>query len=128
MINTSDMHSGMGGGSGKADIQDLSVTKYVDKATPKLARSCCSGNHFDEATLFVRKSGGDNPVDYLRIVMSPVIVTSVSSGGSGGDDRLMEDITLNFAKYELHYTPQLADGSADAEIDFTFNIEANREE
>jgi type VI protein secretion system component Hcp len=33
-------HQGGGGGSGKASFQDISVTKYVDKASNGLLRAC----------------------------------------------------------------------------------------
>ncbi len=32
--------------------------------------------------------------------MKEVIVTSLSTGGSGGEDRLTENVTLNFAKVQ----------------------------
>ena len=56
------------------------------------------------------------------------MVTSLSTGGSGSEDRLTENVTLNFAKYEMAYTPQKDDGSPDAEIKLKWNIEENVEE
>ncbi len=44
--------------------------------------------------------------------MKDVIVTSVSTGGSGGEDRLTENCSLNFSQYKVEYQPQ-PDGSAD---------------
>jgi len=38
------------------------------------------------------------------------MVTSCSTGGSGGEDRLTENVTLNFAKITYHYQPQKKDG------------------
>jgi type VI secretion system secreted protein Hcp len=127
MSQSGSMHVGGGGGSGKANIQDVSLTKYVDKATPSLMRVCCNGEHLTEATLTVRKAGKD-ALDYMKIKMSPVLVTSLSTGGSGGEDRLTENVTLNFAKVEVGYTPQKEDGTGDAEISLTWNIEKNVEE
>jgi type VI secretion system secreted protein Hcp len=60
--------------------------------------------------------------------MSPVLVTSVDTGGSGGEDRLTENVTLNFAKVEVGYTPQKPDGTGDAEISLIWNVEKNVEE
>jgi type VI secretion system secreted protein Hcp len=127
LTQSGSMHVGGGGGAGKANIQDVSITKYVDKASTNLLRKCCNGAHLKEATLTVRKSG-ESPVDYVVITMSPILVTSVSTGGSGGEDRLTENVTLNFAKVKFSYTPQMEDGSADAAIDLTWNIETNKEE
>ena len=39
------------------------------------------------------------------------MVTSVSTGGSGGEDRLTENVTLNFAKVKVNYTEQTATGA-----------------
>jgi len=127
MSNAGTMSVGGGGGSGKVDIQDLSLTKYIDKSTPSLMRSCCSGEHFTEAILTVRKSGGE-ALEYLVITMEKVFVTSLTTGGSGDQDRVTENVTLNFAKFKSSYTPQKDDGSGDAAIDLTWNVETNVEE
>jgi len=127
MTQSGSFHMGAGGGAGKVSIQDISVTKYVDSASPILMKFCSNGKHFDEATLIVRKAGGESPLEYLKIKMNKVIISSVSTGGSGGEDRLTENISLNFAQVEVAYTPQLADGSGGGEIPFTWDIEANTE-
>lgn len=127
MSQSGSMHVGGGAGSGKVNIQDVSLTKYVDKSSPNLMRACCNGEHLTEATLTVRKAGKD-ALDYLKIKMSPVLVTSLDTGGSGGEDRLTENVTLNFAKVEVGYTPQKKDGTGDAEISLIWNVEKNVEE
>src|SRR3712207_904120 len=114
MSNSGTTHTGTGSGSGKVSVQDLSLTKWVDKATPDLMLACCSGKHFDKATLTVYKAGGDAPVDYLIVDMENVMVTAVSSGGSGGEDRLTENVTLNFGKVKVKYTVQEKTGGGGA--------------
>ncbi len=113
MSQSGSSHVGGGSGAGKVNVQDLSVTKYVDSATHTLFGFCCSGDHFDKATLVVRKAGGE-ALEYLKITMEQVMITSVSTGGSGGEDRLTENVNLNFAKYKLEYTPQDDKGKAGA--------------
>jgi type VI secretion system secreted protein Hcp len=127
MVQSATMHVGAGGGAGKAKVEDLSLTKYVDKASPDLMRSCLSGAYYKEAILRVLKSG-ETPMDYIAIKMSDVLVSSVSTGGSGSKNRMTENVTLNFGKVQFSYTPQKEDGSADARVDLTWNIEANVEE
>ena len=127
MSQSGTMHMGGGGGAGKVNVQDIALTKFVDKATPNLMKMCCNGKHIKEATLVTRKAG-EQSLDYLKIKMSDCLVTSVSTGGSGGEDRLKESVTLNFAKVEVGYTPQKPDGSGDAEITINWNIEKNVEE
>lgn len=117
-------HTGSGGSAGKVNVQDLSLTKLFDSATPSLMLACCAGKHFKEAMLTVRKAGA-KPLEYIRITMKEVLVSSVSAGGSIGEDRPTENITLNFAEYKVEYTPQKKDGSGGAVIAAAWNIARN---
>ena len=125
MSNSGSAHTGGGAGAGKVNVQDLSFTKYVDSASPKLMLSCCNGKHYDEALLTVRKAG-EKPVEYIKIKLTEVLITSVSTGGSGGEDRLTENVTLNFAKFNLDYTPQDDKGAAGTAIPAGWDIAANK--
>lgn len=117
-------HVGGGGGSGKVSVGDLSFTKYIDNATADLFLACCTGKHLDEALLTVRKAG-ENPVEYIKIKMTEVIISSISTGGSGGEDRLTENVTLNFAKVAVDYTPQDEKGKAMRAASMTWHIAQN---
>lgn len=70
-------HMGQGGGGGKVNVQDLSFTKYIDKATHLLMQRCFDGEHLDKGTLVVRKAGG-TPIEYYKIEMEDMMVTSVT--------------------------------------------------
>ena len=125
MSQSGNMHMGGGGGAGKVSIQDVSVTKYVDKASATLMKYCSHGDHIPDATLTVRKAGG-KPLEYIKIKMTDVLVSSISTGGSGGEDRLTENVTLNFAKVETTYTEQKPTGDKGAEVEFKYDIAANK--
>jgi type VI secretion system secreted protein Hcp len=124
MSQSGTSHSGTGGGSGKVSVQDLSIVKYVDKATPNLMKMCCNGKHFSKAELRVRKAGGDALV-YLKIELKDGIVTGVSSAGGTGDERLTETVTLNFASFKYEYTPQTATGAGSGAVPASWNIAKN---
>lgn len=124
MSQSGSAHTGGGAGAGKVNVQDLSFTKYVDKASPNLMLACCNGKHYDKALLTVRKAG-ENPVEYLKVTMSDLIIASVSTGGSGGEDRLTENVTLNFGMVKVEYTPQTDKGAADAVVEMGWNIAKN---
>lgn len=119
-------HMGGGGGSGKVSVQDLSFTKFVDKSTPTLIKHLCTGTHIKECLLTVRKAGG-TPVEYIKLKLMDCIVTSLSTGGSGGEDRITENVTINFAKFQYDFTPQDQTGKAGAVITATWNIATNAE-
>jgi len=123
--NSGSAHVGGGAGAGKVNVQDISVTKWVDSSSPSLVLACCSGDHYDEANLVIRKAGGSSPVEYLKIKLTEVFITSVSTGGSGGEDRLTENVSLNFSKFQLFYTPQDAKGAAGTPIPAGWDISAN---
>jgi type VI secretion system secreted protein Hcp len=72
--NSGSAHMGGGAGAGKCNIQDISLTKYVDKATPILLQACCKGDHFATALLVVRKAG-TKPLEYIKITMTEVMIT-----------------------------------------------------
>jgi type VI secretion system secreted protein Hcp len=124
MSQSGTTHMGGGGGAGKVNVQDLSFTKYVDKSSPDLMLACCKGTHFKEATLTVRKAG-DKPLEYLKIKMTEVLISSLSTGGSGGEDRLTENVTLNFAKVNVDYEEQTATGSGGDKPKMNWNISEN---
>ena len=50
------MHVATGGGAGKANVSDLSITKWVDKGTPNLMQAVISGKQFGKATLTCRQA------------------------------------------------------------------------
>jgi type VI secretion system secreted protein Hcp len=124
MSNSGSAQAGGGAGAGKVNVQDLSFTKYIDKSTPDLMLACCNGKHFEQALLTVRKAG-ETPLEYLKIKMTEVLITSVSTGGSGGEDRLTENVTLNFAKVNLDYIEQTEKGGEGGKPKMGWDIAGN---
>jgi type VI secretion system secreted protein Hcp len=127
MSQSGTTHTGSGGGAGKVNVQDLSFTHYVDSASPNLMKACCLGTHYDTGVLTMRKAGGA-PLDYVKLTLTDIIVTSVSSGGSGGEDLLSENVSLNFAKFKYEYQPQDAKGGKKGgAITAAYSINTNTE-
>ena len=125
MSQSGSTHMGSGSGAGKVSVNDISVTKYIDKSSPTLMKKCAEGDHIPNGSIVVRKAG-KNALEYVKIDMENIIITSVSTGGSGGEDRLTENITLNFGAFKTSYTEQKADGSAGPQTEFGFDIAANK--
>jgi type VI secretion system secreted protein Hcp len=110
---------GRNGGSAASDcIQDLSLTKYIDRATPDIIMDAVLGRSIREGVLTLRRAGGlkELPQAYLTLTLSDVTISSYSTGGSGGEDRLTENITLHFQKMEGAYRQQQLDGSLGSPI------------
>jgi type VI protein secretion system component Hcp len=85
--------SGSGGGAGKANIQDVSFTKYVDAISPLLFRAVATGQHLPSASITFASKGAPT----VTLQLTTVLVTSFSTGGSSGEGRLTENVTLNAA-------------------------------
>jgi type VI secretion system secreted protein Hcp len=107
---TSAVRSTAGGGTvEKANHSDFTFTKQTDSATDDLLKQCWSGKHIKTATFTAYRTTGtsDNPVEYLKIVMEGVVVSSFSIGGGAGDVPV-ENVGLNYATVQYTYTPQAA--------------------
>ncbi|OCX66471.1 Hcp1 family type VI secretion system effector [Thioclava sp. SK-1] len=128
MTQSGTTHMGHGGGGGKVDVQDITVSKYVDAATHDLIKRCCSGEHISAGQLVVRKSGGAAPIDYLTIDFEDIMISSYSTGGmKDGLDRVQETLTLNFRRFEVTYTVQEQDGTAGPQSQAGWEIAENVE-
>ena len=117
---------GGGAGAGKVQPQDFSFVKRLDKASPVLLIGCATGKHFKSAVLTARKAGGEQQ-DYLKITMEDVLISSYQVGGSSHSEVVpMDQVTLNFAKLEMSYKGQQADGTLSGEVkqkyDFSQNV------
>jgi type VI secretion system secreted protein Hcp len=124
MSNSGSAQQGSGMGAGKVNVQDLTFTKYLDKGSPDLMLACCNGKHFDQAMLTVRKAG-EQPLEYLLITMEDLIVTNVTPGGSTGEDRITENVSLNFARVKVQYKEQTATGGIGDKPEMGWDIAAN---
>lgn len=101
-------------------VQDLSFTVFQSIASVPLALAVASGRRFATAVLTVRPASSTSP--RWVMTMSDVVLSSLSSGGSGGEDRLTENVSMSFAKVELAYTRQSATGGAGTTLAGTIDL------
>src|SRR5437660_7930154 len=73
--NIGTFGGGTGGGAGKVNMQDLTCSKRMDKASSILSQSCATGDHMKTAILSCRKAGGTQE-DFLTITLEEGFVTS----------------------------------------------------
>ena len=126
MSQSGSTHMGSGSGAGKANFQDLSFTKYVDKSTHAIMTALAKGSHIPECKLTCRKAG-EGQQKYIEVTMKECIVSSLTTGGSGGEDRLTENVVLNFGEVTYSYYMQDTKGSTASAGDFKWNIAENSE-
>jgi type VI secretion system secreted protein Hcp len=98
---------GSGMSAGKVSMSDLSFTKHVDKASPKLLEMCVNGKHAEDATLYCSKqTGGKTPDDFLTLKFKEVYVSSFQTGGSSGEDVGTESISITYGSINYDYKQQ----------------------
>jgi len=115
--NEGNMGRGGGGGT-KANFQDLHFTKQTDKASPLLVKAAATGDHIKKAVLTARKAGGKGgQVEYFRVTIEDVMVSSFTTGGNAGSSSIpVDNFSLNYTKIKYEYMPQKADGSLEGAI------------
>jgi len=114
-----------GMGSGKVSVSAFNVMKKTDAASPTLFQMCCTGQHFPNATVVLRKSGG-SALEYLVYKFWEVFVESIQwSGSSGGDDTPTESLSLAFGKVTIEYKQQDEKGAAKGTVAGGWDIKSN---
>lgn len=124
--------------TGKRKLQEFTITKLVDKATPRLMLVCANGEAIKEAVLTCRKAGREQ-LEYLKITMhnaaiarwrihlgdstalaeqaSPENAGAIDAANYGiGDIVPFEVIAFACPKIEVTYWPQKSDGNLGAPI------------
>jgi type VI secretion system secreted protein Hcp len=118
--------SGGGGGAGKVAMQDFQFVMKLNRASPRLMRACATGQHIKMATLSARKAGKGQQ-EYLTFKFHDVLVSSFQTGGSEDAAFVPTDqVSFNFAKLEVEYKPEKADGSLGAAVQFRYDLKANK--
>ena len=111
-----------GGGAGKVSMQDFHFVMHVNKASPKLFLACATGEHIKGAKLTCRKAGKSQQ-EYLKVTFTDLLVSSYQTGGSAHGGVLPTDqISLNFAKIEIEYAEQGADGKLGASVKAGYDL------
>jgi len=87
------------GGVGKPSVQDLSLTAFIDVATAQITQKMLLGTAITKAVLTVVPSTVGQPTD--TYTMTNVFVSSVSLGGSGGEDRLTVNYSFDFGQLDF---------------------------
>ena len=112
-----------GGGGGRVQVEDITIVKRVDAATPRLSLENARGTLFERARLVNRRA--DTRFDFLIIELDQVSISRLSIDAEREDSALNEVIGLRFSEFVLTYIPQNDDGSAGAPIVGGWNLITN---
>ncbi len=106
-------------------MQPFHFTAVTSKASPKLMVLCANGKHVKSAVLVARRPGPANQ-EYLKITLTDVMVSSYEIDGSSGDVSV-DEVSLNFAKIQIDYKPQNANGSLGAVVHGGWDLVQSKE-
>lgn len=114
-----------GAGIERVEHNDLSFSKLIDSASPKIYDACCKGTISKTVTIEAWRAGGEK-TKYMEIKLEQVLITSYSlGGGSGGFPS--ESITMNFGKITLTYFQQKRDsGGASGQVMAGWDLVGNK--
>ena len=113
-----------GGGAGKASVQDFHFTKYLDKTSPVLMGRLLIGHHFKTVVLTLRKTTGGVQLDYLTMTLEDCCLSSYQTGaGMGGDDSIVEQLSIGFARVKIAYKIQDAKGATVGTVPASWDIQ-----
>lgn len=114
---------GEGIGAGKVNVSSFNVAKKTDAASPVIFQACCKGDHFPNAEVTLRKSGGSQ-MEFIKFTFDKVYVEDIQwSGASQADDVPMENLSLAFGKVVVTYTKQTAEGDPAGSIEASWNLQ-----
>ena len=121
----SNTASSVGGASAeRVSFGAFSITKLVDKATPKLFDAACTGRHIKEVILEVNRAGGEK-TQFLKIRMEQVLISSYQHDGGG--DFPTESISFTPGKFHISYTQQKrGDGAPSGNIAAGWDLTTNK--
>lgn len=105
--------------AGRANVNDVSIMKVVDKVSPLLFDDCVTGNYLSTVDIIYDKPMGDNQEDYYKIHMEDALITSIQHSGS--NENPMESISFAFSKIKVSYNPE-DDGKLKGFIDKGFDV------
>jgi type VI secretion system secreted protein Hcp len=102
-----------GAGAGKATFNEFKIKKRTDTASCSIFHNLCTGAHFDEGIMELRRSGGSNSKSgktFIKFHFKLILVQEMTWSGADGDDVLEEDITLQYGAIKIEYFKQSPKG------------------
>ena len=111
----------------RAYFDDMTIVKAIDKASPKLAAACASGEHFTTVTLEICRAGGDKQ-PYMEYKLTDAMVTSFRPGGTGSGEQIpLEEVAFTYGKIEWKYTQtKVAGGKGSGNVAAGWDLKTNK--
>jgi type VI secretion system secreted protein Hcp len=110
--NSGTLSSGGARTAGRVTMQDLKFTMRTNKASVTLFQDCATGTRIRSAMLIARGVFSNQQVQFLKITLGDVVVTSFVNIGNSGSTQAYptEEVSLNFGKIQIEYVEIGPDG------------------
>lgn len=120
-----------GGGTGstrrRGDVvlEDITVAKELDKASPKLAESICKGKVYPKVDIHLTASYTDaGRQTYYAYELKNAQINNYNIGGSGqSDDVPTEEMSINFEEIKVTYTECDSKGKKKGNVEYSWKVE-----
>ena len=111
----------------RSDLSPLSITKQLDKASPKLSGACAGGEHLKSAVLTLCRAGGDKQ-PYMEYKLTDCLISGYRVGGaSHGEGGVpIEEVSIHYGKIEWKYTVIGLDGKPAGNVSAGWNLKENK--
>jgi type VI secretion system secreted protein Hcp len=116
----SDLNSDTGQRSGRVAMQDYHFVMTTNAASAPLMLKCADGSLITEGLLTLRKPGATQ-FEYLKIKFSDILVSSFQTSGLEVNPITTDQFSLWFAKVDLQYFQQKADGTLGLTFSFRWD-------
>ena len=108
-------------------LEDIILTKYVDKSTPKLMEKTALGAVLSTVEIDVVKTISDAHVSFYHYTLENVIITSYKSQGHTLEDPYPWDtLTLRYEEITVTYTEYDSTGGSTGNVEWNYSVEGMR--
>ncbi|MGV8073236.1 MAG: Hcp family type VI secretion system effector [Syntrophobacteraceae bacterium] len=110
---------------GVVTVEDVVITKELDKASPKLSESVCTGKVFPKVEIHDTTTYGEgNRAAFLKFELKNVMVSSFNLSAAGGGDAVpTESVSLNFEEIKQTYVEYDSKGSKKGNVEMSWKVE-----
>lgn len=122
--------SNTGRTTGRPSVQEISVTKNLDAASPSLNFYCCNATDLGKVQLYLVRQDAtadgktSDAIAYMVYELEDTMISTVSVGGGGGSIP-METVSLNFSKITWTYNVQKKETGSQGAKPQSWNLTTN---
>ena len=96
--------------AGGATCGPVHVLKNIDRASPDIIKLAVTQKRTPEA-IITFSTEGENPIDYYKLTMTDVVVTSITQADSADPSRIIESVAMIARAFTFQYTRFNPDGT-----------------